>query len=102
MTDKISIIIVNWNTKKYTTSCLKSIYQNCSLKYEIIVIDNDSSDNSVPYLKKYFSKIKLIQNKKNSGYAKANNQGIKLAKNEIMVILNPDTQIKKNTLEDLV
>jgi len=102
MSNKISIIIVNWNTKDYTAGCLKSIYQNCSLKNEIIVIDNDSTDDSVPYLKKYFPKIRLIQNKKNYGYAKANNQGTKLAKNEFIVILNPDTRIKKNTLEGLV
>ena len=97
MSNKISIIIVNWNTKEYISSCLKSIYQNCSLNYEIIVIDNNSIDDSVFYLKKYFPKIRLIQNKKNYGYAKANNQGVKLAKNEFVVILNPDTQIKKNT-----
>ena len=102
MSNKISIIIVNWNTKEYISSCLKSIYQNCSLNYEIIVIDNNSIDDSVFYLKKYFPKIRLIQNKKNYGYAKANNQGVKLAKNEFVVILNPDTQIKKNTLGGLV
>ena len=101
MSNKISIIIVNWNTKKYTASCLKSIYQNCSLKNEIIVIDNNSTDDSVLYLKRHFSKIRLLQNKKNYGYSKANNQGVKLAKNELIAILNPDTQIKKNTLEEL-
>src|SRR3989304_8306901 len=102
MSNKISIIIVNWNTKKYTASCLKSIYQNSSLKNEIIVIDNNSTDNSVLYLKRHFSKIRLLQNNKNYGYSKANNQGVKLAKNEFVVILNPDTQIKKNTLGGLV
>src|SRR3989338_69067 len=102
VSNKISLIIVNWNTKKYTASCLKSIYQNCSLKNEIIAIDNNSTDDSVLYLKRHFLKIRLVQNKKNYGYAKANNQGVRLAKNEFVVILNPDTQIKKNTLEELV
>lgn len=102
MKDKISIIIVNWNTKIDTAHCVKSIYQNCTLRLEIIVIDNNSQDNSFSYLKKQFPKIRLIQNPKNYGYSKANNQGVKIANNELILILNPDTQIQKNTIEILV
>ncbi len=102
MKDKISIIIVNWNTKTYTSRCIKSIHQNCSLSFEIIVIDNNSQDSSYSYLKKQFPKIKLIKNPKNFGYAKANNQGLKIAKHELVLILNPDTQIQKNTIENLL
>ena len=101
MKSSISLIIVNWNTTKYTAGCLKSIYRNCSLNYEIIVIDNNSTEDCTP-LKKRFPKIRLIQNKKNYGYAKANNQGVKLAKNELLIVLNPDTQIQKKTIEELV
>lgn len=102
MKDKISIIIVNWNTKNDTVNCLKSIYKNCTLKFEIIVIDNNSQDDSYIYLKKHFPKARLFKNKKNLGYAKANNQGVKLAKYNFLIILNPDTQIQKNTFEALV
>lgn len=102
VSNKISIIIVNWNTKIFTAKCLKSIYKNSTLISEIIIVDNGSTDDSVPYLKKHFLKIRLIQNKKNYGYAKANNQGVKIAKNELILILNPDTQIQKNTIEKLV
>jgi hypothetical protein len=102
MKDDISIIIVNWNTKTDAARCLRSIYQNCTLKSEVIVIDNDSQDGSYAYLKKHFPKIKLIRNSKNYGYAKANNQGIKIAKQKLILILNPDTQIQKNTIELLV
>lgn len=102
MKDKISIIIVNWNTKTDTARCIKSIYKNCTLSFEIIVTDNNSQDGSFSYLKKRFPKIGLIQNPKNYGYAKANNQGVKVANNELILILNPDTQIQKNTIEILV
>lgn len=102
MKDKISIVIVNWNTKTYTARCIKSIYKNCTLRFEIIVINNNSQDNSYSYLKKNIPKIRLINNPKNYGYAKANNQGLKIAKHELVLILNPDTQIQKNTIERLV
>lgn len=102
MKDKISIIIVNWNTKDDTARCINSIYKNCTIKPEIIIVDNNSQDNSYEYLKKHFPKIRLINNPKNYGYAKANNQGIKIAKYELVLILNPDTQIQKNTIENLV
>lgn len=102
MKDKISIIIVNWNTKADTAYCIKSIYQNCTLRFEIIVIDNNSQDNSYSYLKKHFPKIILVKNPKNYGYAKANNQGLSIAKHELILILNPDTQIQKNTIKELV
>ena len=102
MKDKISIIIVNWNTKNETEQAINSIYNNCTLKFEIILIDNNSQDKSYYYLKKHFPKIRLIRNPRNYGYAKANNQGVKIAKNELILILNPDTQIQKNTIEKLV
>ncbi len=102
MKDKISIIIVNWNTKTDTARCIKSIYKNCTLSFEIIVIDNNSQDNSYEYLEKHFPTIRLIKNSKNVGYAQANNQGVKIASNELILILNPDAQIQKNTIEILV
>jgi len=102
MRNKISIIIVNWNTKDDTRRCIESIYRNCTLKFEIIVIDNNSQDNSYAHLKERFPKIRLVQNKKNLGYAKANNLGFKLAKYDFVIVLNPDTQIQKGTFESLV
>ena len=98
----VSIIIVNWNTKNETISAIKSIYRNCSISFEIIVVDNNSQDGSCSYFREKFPKIKLIKNSKNYGYAKANNQGLKIAKNKLVLILNPDTQVQKNTIEKLV
>src|SRR3989344_6844987 len=98
----VSIIIVNWNTKNETISAIKSIYRNCSISFEIIVVDNNSQDGSCSYFRKKFPKIGLVKNSKNYGYAKANNQGLKIAKNKLVLILNPDTQVQKNTIEKLV
>ena len=100
--EPISIIIVNWNTKNDTVNCLRSIYKNCTLKFEIIVIDNNSQDDSYIYLKKHFPNARLFKNKNNLGYAKANNQGVRRAKHNFIIILNPDTQVQKNTFEALV
>ena len=102
MNSLISIIIVNYNVRDYLANCLNSIY---SSKYtnniEIIVIDNNSRDNSVQMVKEKYSKINLIENKINYGFSKAVNQGIKISKGEYLLLLNPDTVLEKNTLEIL-
>ncbi len=98
---ELSIIIVNFNTKKLTLDCIKSIRNSKpNIKYEIIVVDNASSDGSVNSLKKL--KINLVKNKENLGFAKANNQGIKISKSKYILLLNSDTIIKKDSLETLV
>ena len=99
---EVSIIIVNWNTKKEILKAIKSIYNNCTLKFEIIVVDNNSKDNSDKILKKKYPKIRIIKNEKNLGYAKANNQGVRAAKSNHIIILNPDTEVQKQTLENLL
>lgn len=97
----LSIIIVSFNTKKYTLKCIKSIKKAApKLTYEIIVVDNASTDESVSALKK--QKVKLIANKKNIGFASANNKGIKIAKGKYILLLNSDTEIKKKALEKLI
>jgi len=92
----LSIIIISYNTCDITLNCLKSIFQDKGLKeigYEIIVIDNDSKDNSVSELKKLGNKITLIENKFNGGFGRANNQGLKIAKGNYVLFLNSDTII---------
>lgn len=91
----LSIIIISYNTSKITVDCLNSIFQDKGLKeipYEIIVIDNDSKDDSVGQIKK-IKEIKLIANKFNGGFGKANNQGLKIAKGKYILFLNSDTII---------
>jgi GT2 family glycosyltransferase len=91
----ISIIIVNFNTKKLLQNCLDSIYENLKIKdFEIIVVDNNSSDGSVQMLDKDFPNVKIIRNKKNIGFGAANNLGVKKALGDQILLLNSDTVLK--------
>jgi len=93
----LTIIIVNWNNKKILQDCLESIYHTqINYSYEIIVVDNNSKDGSAELIKNKFHKVILIENNKNYGFAKANNQAIKIAKTDHILLLNNDTIIKQN------
>lgn len=103
MTMELSIIIVNWNTKDLLKKCLESIYENYSRAgFEVIVADNNSGDGSSQMAEKYFPQVKLIKNKENYGFSKANNQAVRISKGSHILILNPDILIKKNALERLL
>ncbi len=104
---KVSIIIPVYNKVEYTTKCLASIIENTpSNDYEIIIIDNASTDGTLNYLKKKINavnkKITVICNKDNLGFAKANNQGAKLAQGEYLLLLNNDTEVLTGWLDPLV
>ena len=94
----LSIIIVNYNTKNFLRRCLESLNFN----EEIIIVDNSSSDGSPAMVAKEFPQVKLIKNKKNLGFAKANNLGIKKASGRYILFLNPDTVVQKNTLKTMI
>ena len=98
---KLSIIIVSYNTKDLLKNCLDSLQKFGIKQSEIIVVDNASSDESVAMVKKSFSKVKIITNKKNTGFAVANNQGIKSSKGDYILLLNSDTLVKKGALSNL-
>jgi len=96
----ISVIIVNYNVRYFIEQCILSIIDaSKNLNIEIIVVDNNSSDNSCQFIQKNYPQIKLISNKINVGFAKANNQGVKIASGKYILILNPDTVIAEDTLE---
>ncbi len=99
----LSIIIVNYNVKHFLNQCLLSI-QNAltGIDAEIIVVDNNSVDGSVNLLKEKFKNINLIANKKNTGFAVANNQGIKIAKGKYILLLNPDTIVQEDTFSKCI
>lgn len=101
---KLSIIIVNFNTAELLKDCLFSLNSALeNISHEIIVVDNASYDNSVSMLKKDFPKVLVIENSKDLGFAAANNQGIKKARGEYILFLNPDTLINdENTFETLL
>ncbi len=99
----LSVIIVNWNTKKLTTDCISSVFNfTKGIDFEVIIVDNGSEDGSSGYIKKKFPQVKLIQNKDNLGFTKANNQGIKIAKGKYVMLLNSDAYLIENSLETLV
>jgi GT2 family glycosyltransferase len=102
MTD-LSIIIVNYNVRPYLEQCLDSIRKSAQgLEVETIVVDNNSSDGSVACLKERFTDVVIIENNTNCGFAKANNQGIKIAKGRYVMLLNPDTVITESTISDCI
>ncbi|MCI0450462.1 MAG: glycosyltransferase family 2 protein [Chlorobi bacterium] len=97
----LSIVIVNWNTKDLIKECIESILAySPEFKYEIIVIDNASDDGSPGYLSSL--EIVLIKNSENLGYAKAANQGMRIAKGKYVLMLGSDTVMKENTLKECV
>ena len=95
---KLSVVIVNYNVKHFLEQCLNSVIKALAgLEGEIIVVDNNSVDGSIKLLKEKFKDIQLIANKKNTGFAVANNQAIKIAKGEYVLLLNPDTIVQEDT-----
>ncbi|MBA4417138.1 MAG: glycosyl transferase family 2 [Syntrophus sp. (in: bacteria)] len=89
---KLSIVIVNWNTREFLRDCLNSLMSRMvSVEYEIIVVDNASTDDSLNMLREEFPSVHLIKNSYNAGFAKANNIGIKASRGEFVLLLNPDT-----------
>ncbi|KKR50622.1 MAG: hypothetical protein UT84_C0009G0009 [Candidatus Curtissbacteria bacterium GW2011_GWA1_40_16] len=99
----LSIVIVNYNTYDDVISCLQSIYKNSkSVNLEVIVIDNASQDGSQKAIRKNFPQVKLISNRTNLFFSKANNQGLKIAKGRYLLILAPDTKILPNTLLKMI
>jgi GT2 family glycosyltransferase len=101
---KLSVIIVNYNTKTLLRQCLKSVisHQSSVISYELIVVDNSSTDGSVAMVEKEFPSVKLIKNKENLGFAKANNQAIRFAQGRNILLLNSDTVVYKGALDSMV
>ena len=90
----LSIIVVSYNTKDLLKNCLDSVIKNTQgVEYEIIVVDNASADDSVEMLKTAFPRVRLIFNKENLGFSRANNLGLKIAQGENILLLNSDTII---------
>lgn len=101
---KLSVIIVNYNVKNFLRQLLQSIEKSkTTFDYEVIVVDNNSVDGSVSMLEKYYSgKVKIITNKENLGFSKANNIGIKASIGEYVLLLNPDTIVVEDTFQKMV
>ncbi len=94
----LTIIIVNFNVKEFLEQSINSIKKSCkNIQYELYVVDNASSDGSVELVRKKFPEVKLIANCENKGFAAANNQAIKQAQGEYILLINPDTIVQEDT-----
>jgi GT2 family glycosyltransferase len=100
---KVSIIIPVYNRKDYTQKCLESVFSvGAKYPFEIIVVDNSSSDGTKEFLESLGNRIVTIRNEKNLGFAKACNQGAKIAQGEYLLFLNNDTIVTKGWVDVLV
>ena len=98
----VSVIVLNYNAGDLLLNCIDSLKKSTYTNLEILVVDNISSDESQRKCKEKFPDIKLIQNEKNLGYCGGNNVGIKEAKGEFIIILNPDTIVEPNCVKELI
>ncbi|MEO8535679.1 MAG: glycosyltransferase family 2 protein [Flavobacterium sp.] len=100
---QLSVIILNYNVRYFLEQCVLSVQEALSaIESEIIVIDNNSSDDSCLMIKERFPNVKLIRNKENFGFPKGNNIGVKEAKGEYICILNPDTVVAEDTFTKIL
>lgn len=99
---KVSIIIVNYNSGDFLLKCIKSILANVTIDYEVIVVDNESVDDSFKKCKLLFSSMNLIfiESGGNVGFSKANNIGANIASGNIFHFLNPDTELSEDINKD--
>jgi len=98
----VSIIILNYNAGDLLINCVNSVFELNYENYEVIVVDNVSTDDSHKKCKERFEKIQLIENSENFGYCKGNNIGIRKAKGEFILVLNPDTIVEPNLISEIL
>lgn len=99
----LAIIIINFNTEELILRCLESIFKYKSQsKFEVWVVDNNSTDNSVSSIKKHFSEVNLIESNENLGFAGGNNLALKKVEANYYLLLNSDTEVKNQSIDNLV
>ena len=102
---KVSVIILSYNTKSLLEECLRAVYNSKNIdkeELEVIVVDNNSSDDSCEMVSKKFAQARLIKNKENIGYSAGNNAGIKIATGSYILLLNSDAVVEKDTLKTML
>lgn len=97
----VSVIILNYNGKRFLETCLSSLHRQTYPSYEVILVDNASTDGSVGFVREHFAWVRVVQNDQNE-YFVANNKGIQVASGEYIVLLNNDTRVDEDWLEHLV
>jgi O-antigen biosynthesis protein len=100
---KLSVIIVNYNVKYFIELCLHSVHRaTAGFAAEVIVVDNNSTDDSCAMIREKFPDVILIENKDNKGFSKANNQAVAIAKGEYILFLNPDTVMPEDFFQKTI
>jgi len=101
----LSIVIVNWNTGKLLADCVESVYADLPARadqIETLIVDNASSDGSAQAVEARFPQVRVIYNRANPGFAAGNNQAIRLAQGQVILLLNPDTLIRPGAIACLM
>jgi GT2 family glycosyltransferase len=99
----VSIIVVAWNVRQLLYNCLKSVYdQTEGIDFEVIYVDNASKDGSVDMVKREFLEVRIIENERNEGFIRANNQAIGIAEGRYVLLLNSDTVVLDNAIAKAV
>jgi len=98
---KISVIIVNWNGKHWLKKSIPALYRSNVKNFEVVVVDNGSSDGSEEYIRRYYPQVKLVRLGRNVGFAAANNVGYKSVSGGYIYFLNNDAIVRKDTLSKL-
>ena len=99
---KLIIQIVTYNSLKFLNDCLQSIFAQTFKDFQVLIIDNHSTDGTLDFLKKRFPAVSIFRNFKNVGFAKAHNQGFVLRKSDYVLVLNPDVILEPDFLEKLL
>jgi GT2 family glycosyltransferase len=100
--ERITIVLVNWNGQKWLPKCLDSLKAQTYKNLEIIVVDNNSSDGSTQLIKENYPGVKLIEHSSNVGFAAGNNLGVSQASGKFILLLNTDTWVNSDFVEDLM
>jgi GT2 family glycosyltransferase len=99
---RVSVVIVNWNTRDLLDNCLRSIIDQTRSTFEVIVIDNASTDGSVAMVRSKYPQMEIVENTVNRGFAAANNQGLATAVGQNVLLLNPDTLVIDGAIDTML
>ena len=99
---KVAIVILNWNGRKYLEQFLPSVFASTFEKFEVIIADNGSTDDSLLFLQSYYPEIRIITFSENLGFAKGYNEALKQIESEYYVLLNSDVEVTENWLTPMI
>jgi GT2 family glycosyltransferase len=98
----ISVVVVNYNGKKYLSDCFSSLFQQTYPQMEVILVDNASFDGSIEYTQEHFPRVKIVPQSMNRGFAGGTNAGIHAAKGDFILTLNNDTIVDSHLLKEII